>query len=171
MKKTIFALTGLVLLIASCSQSETSEKTAQNTTETVQSENRPVVVANQLLSMEISGMSCEMACGGSIREGLIETGAVARVQYDFEMGRDVNIAKISFDNTKISPEKMIQIVSKLNDKQFTVGETSLEEIDNPAEVNASSTEGSDEKPMTSVTLETSELDVPNLFDLLRSLLK
>ncbi len=169
MKKTIFIFAGLAIL-ASCSQSETPELTAER--ESIeQNEERPTVVPNQLLSMEISGMSCEMACGGSIREGLMETGAVARVQYDFEMGREVNVAKIAFDNTKISPEKMVQIVSKLNDKQFSVGETNLEDIDNPAQVNASTSEGSDEKSLTNVRVDHTELDLPNLFDLLRSLLK
>lgn len=171
MKKSFTLIIGFAVL-AACSQTETTPETAETTT-TDQEKNRVQVIPNQLLTMEVSGMSCEMACGGAIREGLMETGAVARVQYDFEMGRDVNVAKISFDNTLISPEKMVQIVSKLNNKQFTVGETTVSEIENPAQVNAStSSEGSSsDLSSPAVSMDEVELDVPNLFDLLRSLVK
>lgn len=147
--------------------------TAEEQSETEEKKEAITVIPNRLLMMEVSGMSCEMACGGAIREGLIETGAVSRVQFDFEMGRDENVAKISFDKDKITVDEMIQIVSKLNDNQFTVGETKSEslpesEIVKP-KVETSSSEESHSNDHANVEVKSTSFELPNLFNILSDL--
>lgn len=168
MKKSIVIICGLAIM-SSCGSENTKTETSK-TTEEVKEQTKIDVTPNSMLTMEISGMSCEHACGGSIREGLIETGGVSRVQYDFEMGRDVNTAKISFDNTKISEDEMIKLVSKLNDKQFKVGKTAISKISSAEDdtvVEKTSPSKSTERSTTSVK-ETS-FEFPNLFDILSSI--
>lgn len=150
-----------------------SNKVAEEQTEQEEKKETVSVIPNRLLMMEVSGMSCEMACGGAIREGLIETGAVSRVQFDFEMGRDENVAKISFDKDKITVDEMINIVSKLNNNQFTVGETNSEslpesEVVQP-KVETSSSKESHGNDHANVEVKSSSFELPNLFNILSDL--
>jgi copper chaperone CopZ len=83
--------------------------------------------ANRILSIDIEGMTCVMGCGASIRKELFSTNAVSSVEFDFKEGRKTNIAKIAFDKDKISVDKIVELLSKLNEKQFKIGATSSEE--------------------------------------------
>jgi copper chaperone CopZ len=65
-------------------------------------------------------MVCEMGCGSSIRKALKDTKAVDRCSIDFKDERKVNVATISFDSTAITKDKIVTIISTLNDKQFKV---------------------------------------------------
>jgi periplasmic mercuric ion binding protein len=127
------------LILASCGQTElkaTNEK----------QENRPKekVVANKKLTFEIEGMVCVMGCGGSIRSKLAETNAVEKCEFDFEEGRENNKVTVSFDKNKTTPEKIIKIVTEMNDGQFKVG--ALESGD------------------VSINIKTTIQDVPNSVD-------
>ena len=79
------------------------------------------MISNAQLNLEISGMSCEKGCGGTIRKALKQTGGVEQVSYDFEEGRTTQIAKISLDSNKVKLEDIKRIVSSLNENQFTTG--------------------------------------------------
>lgn len=83
------------------------------------------VKANCTAVVGIKGMSCEMGCGGSIRKALKGTKAVARVSYDFEEGRAVQIAKVEFDSTRLNTKQIESIICKLNDGQFAVNNIQL----------------------------------------------
>lgn len=164
-------LSFLVLSIYGCSKtSEAADLQVKPKSEAV------TVVPNKLLSLEISGMTCEMGCGSEIRKALISTGAVERVKFDFKMGRDVNKAEISFDNTKISEDKIAEIVSEMNNKQFSVGESTTVDYDNPENKDTETTTSSTSSKKLSVSIsdvEPSEsfgVKIPNLIDLLVSVL-
>lgn len=86
------------------------------------------VVPNKMLTVSVEGMSCEMACGGSIRTNLRSAGGVARVQYDFEDGRKVQTAYISYNDEIISEEEILTIIETINDKQFKTHEHVVQEI-------------------------------------------
>ena len=73
-------------------------------------------------------MTCVMGCGASIRKELFATNAVCSVEFDFEKGRKSNTAKIAFDKDKITVDKIVELVSKMNEKQFKVGKTSSKEF-------------------------------------------
>jgi mercuric ion binding protein len=124
MKKSILIILAIGALTLSCSDSKSSEATV---TATEKNQEIPVV-ANRMLTLEIEGMTCVMGCGGSIRSELAETKAIESCEFDFEQGRDKNIAKIAFDKDKITVDKIIDIVAKMNKGQFSVGKNSSEDI-------------------------------------------
>lgn len=166
--KSIIALILGTVLITACSDA-TSANT--ETTSKTEKETAVVVNANRVLTMEVTGMSCEMACGGSIREGLIETKAVARVQFEnFDMEQTTNSAKVYFDDSKISADKIVEIVTQLNNKQFTVGETSLDEFTEITSCVKESSSCSRTISQPLVEVESSSFQLPNLVDLLRSVI-
>lgn len=105
-----------VFLLASCGQNE-----KQIAKENQEKASKEKVVANKQLTFEIEGMVCIMGCGGSIRSKLAETNAVEACEFDFEDGREMNKVTVSFDKNKTTPEKIIKIVTDMNDGQFKVG--------------------------------------------------
>jgi len=163
MKKIVFVLaTGL--LFSACS----SEKQPGNG-ENMEAETKAIVVnPNQLLTMEIDGMVCQMGCGGSIRKGLKETNGVASVEFDFEEERKTNVAKIAYDKSIVSSEELIKVVSNLNEGQFLVGTVSFEDVSIPVKTTKTSLNKKTEDPKVEVS--SSYVKLPNLLDLFSGLL-
>ncbi len=122
------------------------------------------VQADKLLTLEISGMTCVMGCGGAIRSALTETGGVASCEFDFKEGRKTNIAKISYDSQKISVEDIRRMLSELNDKQFTLGTGLDESIGDAGAAKAGQSNSDAEKAV--VSAKSDEYHMPNLFTLL-----
>ena len=129
MVKNLLVIGIISLSLIACTSSEKSSEasTAQGKksakTEVPQGPEMNVD-ANHVLTMELEGMVCSMGCGGSIRKELRATGAVAECDFDFEDERPIDIATIEFDKNKITTDEIVDIVSKINDGQFTVGKTS-----------------------------------------------
>lgn len=157
-----------VLLIAGCGSENGEKKIISVEKKTVYKEAVPVV-PNRELTIEISGMSCEHACGGAIRTALKNTNAVERCSFDFKADRKVNTAVVTFDKDKISPDKILSIIQLLNDGQFTTGKTSTRTIEAPAQdVPAAQTSTSEKEKVTTtktVDVSTTSVELPNLFDL------
>lgn len=161
-----------VLVISACSSNETKvisveKKTAYTPLEAVH--------ANQKMAIEVEGMSCEHACGGSIRMALKETGAVERVSYDFEDGREKNTAYVSYDDTKISTAKIKEIIESVNDNQFSTGtikNTPLKPSESTSSPESSPSKSS--KSTTSIEMDvptTSSWKLPNIFQIFARLLR
>ncbi len=137
------------------------------------------VMANRQLSIEVEGMSCEHACGGAIRMALKETGAVDRCSFDFKTDRAKNTAFITFDKDKISADKIISIIEKVNDNQFTTSKATtktLEKADEAATTPAPTKETSSKPARTSakeiseyVPEEDHSFEFPNLLELFSNL--
>ena len=167
MRHLIFLGLATVLVMSSCS-STSGEKKIISVEKKVVVEKLEPVHANRKLAIEVSGMSCEHACGGSIRMALKETGAVDRVSYDFEDGRKINTAYITFDKSKISADKIVSIIETVNDKQFTAGKSNSTDI----EADTKSSSPSTTKTITTTETKTTSIDVdvpegnwemPNIF--------
>ena len=79
-----------------------------------------ILHVNKTIQLTIKGMVCEMGCGSSIRKALIETKAVKKCVIYFKEKRAENTVLIGYDSTKITPKKITQILSSINDKQFTL---------------------------------------------------
>lgn len=161
MKSFVAALSTLLMVI-SCSS---EPNVVHLRTEKGKKETSSPVHANRMLTMEIEGMTCEMGCGGSIRKELKGTGGVARVEFDFKEGKEIQTAKISFDSNKISEEEMVKIVDSMNEDQFAVGKTNSIDLEN-TNSNAVPSNKS-EKP--NVELSETSFALPNLFDILANL--
>jgi len=111
------------IFVYACSYSNEKNELVKNERENIET-TKVRVVPTDLLTMEVQGMSCEMGCGAAIRRGLLDTKAVEGVTFDFKMGREINIAQISYDKKQISKEQITEIVSQINEKQFTAKEIS-----------------------------------------------
>ena len=167
MKHVIFLGLATVLVLGSCSSHE--KKIISVEKKVVYKKMEPVQ-ANRKLAIEVSGMTCEHACGGSIRMALKETGAVDRVSYDFETGRKTNTAYITFDKSKISADKIVSIIETLNEKQFTTGKSTSTDLEEEAKSSSPSTTKTTtvitETKTTKVDMDVPETswEIPNIFE-------
>lgn len=153
-----------MLVLGSCTS--TPEKKIIKVEKKVVYKKMAPVHADRKLAIEVSGMTCEHACGGSIRMALKETGAVERVSYDFESGRKTNTAYITFDKSKISADKIVSIIETINDKQFTTGKSSSTNIEGETKSSSPATvTNTRETKTTKVHVEVSETnwEMPNIF--------
>lgn len=165
--KKIFFIGFVVLGITACNDASTNVESNQEQVSNPEEEITEVVVANAVMTMDVDGMVCKMGCGGGIRKELKATGAVGSVEFDFEEERLTNVATIYFDQTKISAEEMIKVVSEMNDKQFTVGETSTEDY---TEAKSDEEEtGSTSNSENVIETYSRSVELPNLLDLLSGL--
>jgi copper chaperone CopZ len=164
--KTIIIATSSLLFLAACSS---ESKTVLLKTEKGKKEvSKEEVVPDRMATIEISGMTCEAGCGGTIRKELKATGGVSRVQYDFVEGREVQTAKVSFDKDKVTLDQMLKIITTINEKQFTVGKTSSEAVN---DVSTTSTEPSPSKEtVEKVSMSETQIEMPNLIGILSDII-
>lgn len=118
-KLTILSILSLIFICA-CSESNNKQVKNAITHQNLDNKKPQEVSANRLLVAELSGMVCEMGCGGSIRKEMLKTNAVEQCKFDFVTDRKTNTVEIAFDKDKISVDKLISIISNMNDKQFKV---------------------------------------------------
>lgn len=176
--KSIFLFI-LVITLFACNQNTQKQKQTQLTKSEKSSSNQAdkhsSVVATSVLNVEINGMVCEMGCGSAIRKELYKTDAVKQVDFDFKMGRDVNTAKVYFDNSKLSEEEILKILTNINNNQFTLGNKEVTSISENKQVEESTTNAS--VPVnTAISISKNNsifsFEMPNLIDLfLGSLLR
>ncbi|MBL1279530.1 MAG: heavy-metal-associated domain-containing protein [Fluviicola sp.] len=163
MQKIVFIVFLSSLLLA-C-QSEKERIADEHTV--VDTDQSEAVIPNQVATMEIDGMACVMSCGSSIKKELKKTNGVSSVEFDFETGRETNIATISYNDELISEEEIVRLISEINDQQFTVGETSSKSIHTntaTSEAKCPYTERSQVEALSST------IEMPNLLDILSGLL-
>ena len=162
MKKLVYIAFASTLLFA-CNSSE-EEVQVENPVAKVP-ENEVIAEPNQVATIEVDGMACVMACGGSIKKALRKTHGVSNVEFDFETGRETNIATVAYNSDIVTVDEMKEIISALNNHQFTVGETTTESISN----NTTSTNNSSSEEAR-IEVSTSRFEMPNLLDILSGLL-
>lgn len=154
-----------ILILGACSS---EPNVVHVRTEKGQKEAKKQVDANRLMTIEVKGMSCEMGCGGSIRKELKATGGVTRVEFDFVEGEKTQTAKISFDTNKVTEDEMLEIITSMNDKQFTVSKTSSENI---SAITTTPTNSSPDSEEEKVKITSNSFVLPNLFDILSRIIK
>lgn len=77
-------------------------------------------VPTTLADISISGMSCEMMCGGSIKKALAKLPGVNSTEIDFIEGDENDHAIVQYDATKVTDEQMIETIQSLYDGQYKV---------------------------------------------------
>jgi hypothetical protein len=105
----------LLVLFTSCSPA-----TSNNEQNQPQSKLCQRVKANTIQEIAVKGMVCQMGCGGSIRKALKEKCAVERVEVNYIDSLEEQVIKVHYDREQIAPKQMLQVLSELNDRQFTV---------------------------------------------------
>lgn len=129
MKATSLLCAAPLFILVACSSDNDSGEKKIISVEKKEVLKAPVkVAANQSMTVLVKGMSCEHACGGSIRMALKETGGVDRCSFDFKEDRPENKAIITYDDKKITPKKIISIIETINEKQFTTSEPTVKPI-------------------------------------------
>jgi copper chaperone CopZ len=116
----------------------------------------------------VEGMTCEHACGGSIRMALMDTKAVNRVKFDFVSDRKVNTAYVYFDKSKINADEIVKIIEDLNEGQFTthkVETSTFEDKKLKAEVFSSSSKSDNSSP---IEIKSTSYELPSLMGILKS---
>lgn len=121
MKLVVVLFLGVFTFLYSCSSNEESVENG------VSQEPVEQVAANQIANFDVSGMTCKMGCGGAIRKGLLQTGAVALVEIDFEEERPSNVITVHFDSEKSTENELLTVLNELNDNQFTANLISVKE--------------------------------------------
>ena len=105
----------LFVLFISCSQATSQKEQNQPQSKVCQR-----LKANSIQEIGVKGMVCQMGCGGSIRKALKETCAVERVEVNYIDSLEEQVIKVHYDRQQIAPKQMLQVLSELNDRQFTV---------------------------------------------------
>jgi mercuric ion binding protein len=163
--KTLAILTSGILVITACSHEP--KEVLLRTEKGAGVKETAKVTPTAMMTIDVEGMTCEMGCGGSIRKELKGTGGVSRVKFDFEEGRKVQKAYIYFDETVIRPEEIKTILTSMNDKQFTVSNDAVEELEITASVKEESTSSKEEE--SKINMEETSVKVPNLIGILKDL--
>lgn len=70
--------------------------------------------------LSISGMSCEMMCGGSIRKALAKLPGVDATEIVFDADQAVDHALVTYDPDQVSEQALIDAVHGLHDGQYKV---------------------------------------------------
>lgn len=166
--RSVFFFSALAVIFLSCSS---EPKVVHLRTVKGQKKEVAKVNANKMLSVEIEGMSCEMACGGSIRMNLKATGAVDRVKFDFVDGRKIQTAFISYDDSKISERQMLKLIESINENQFRTHKHTSEEISSTSNAPAATNGSGEENSKIDVSDVSPSIELPNLFDLLKNLVR
>jgi copper chaperone CopZ len=105
----------LLFLFISCSQTSAPKKKNEPQAKVCEK-----VVPNTTIALGVKGMVCQMGCGGSIRKALKETCAVERVEVNYVDSLEEQTIKVHYNRKRLGPAQMINLLSQLNDKQFSV---------------------------------------------------
>ncbi len=73
-----------------------------------------------LADLSITGMSCEMMCGGSIKKALAQLPGVNSTEIKFIEGEENDHAVVDYDATKVTDEQLIGAIQGLYDGQYKV---------------------------------------------------
>ncbi len=172
MRKLFFGL-GLMGLLTACGTSSVDVVISDSDDIDISKEEQIAeVTPNRVLKLDIDGMVCQMGCGGSIRKELNAAGGVGECNFDFEEGRDTNMATIEFDKELISADEITKLISEMNDGQFTVGESSANpiEVQDESSIEVETLSNSSEEETTVTMSSNTKFQLPNLLDIFSSLL-
>ena len=165
MKKFLY-LPVLAITLFACTCDDTCDTEAEAEA-TAQAEVTATAVADKMMTMEVSGMMCKMNCGGSIKKALKSTTGVTDVEIDFEDGREINLAKVSFDSKLVNEQQMMEAVTSLYDNQYSVSNTSVSNLSQEISIDEEDVNSDEETSV--VEAATSFIELPNLMDLFRGL--
>ena len=160
MKSLSFISWILILVLTAC-QTGSVDKNKEITDADI----ARTVEATHIADIQVSGMTCEMGCGGDIRKALRGTGGVSKVDFDFVEDRTMNIAKVSYDAETINEVELKKVIQSLNKGQFTVGEIQTSQL---SRAESSSETSSSKESGSSVQLKNSMLSLSDLAGIVAS---
>lgn len=153
MKKLILLTLSMSVLFFACSDKSESDD-----------------VTNAVAEFEVEGMVCEMGCGATLRKGLYETGFISEVKVDYDEENPSNAIKVYFDNKNITTDKMEEIIESLNENQFKANLISVEELSSSDQKKYREKHSESSAKPSGVKASTQTFSIPNLTELLNSLI-
>ncbi len=174
MRSRFLAFSLPVLLLSACSsgtadvQQATAEVAgvARVVNEVVITQGTPVTFAD----LSISGMSCEMMCGGAIKKALAQVPGVSTTEITFVEGDENDHAIVTYDPAQVNDAQLVEAVQKIHDGQYkvvAVAVTKQVKGDGSASEEGEAAEATDGK----VNAELPSLRLPNLLELLSFILR
>jgi len=127
-------------------------------------------VTNAIAEFEIEGMVCEMGCGASLRKGLYETGFVSEVKVNYAEENTSNVIKVYFNKHNITSDKMEEIIESLNEGQFEANLLKMEDLSNSDQNKYKEKQSESLSKSSGVKASTQNFSIPNLTELLNSLI-
>lgn len=113
--------------------------------------------------LKIDGMSCEMMCGSAIKQALAGLPGVEKTTIQFHEGEDADHAIVTYDESKITDEQMIEAVQQLHGGSYKVLAVSITK-QVKGETPASGQPAEKESAQVSASLP--EVIIPGLLELL-----
>ncbi len=165
-------LTGIaiVLLQAACSQGEGAGEASTPGVPRVEAEQ--VITAGTPVTMadlSISGMSCEMMCGGAIKKALAALPGVSGTEIAFTEGDAGDHAIVTYDPALVSDAQLVEAVQRIHDGQYKVMAVTVTRQVKSADIGAGEeAEGSADGK---VNAELPSFRLPNLLALLTFILR
>ena len=174
MRSWILASSFPVLLLSACSSGSTDVQqaaaevagVARVVNEVVITQGTPVTFAD----LSISGMSCEMMCGGAIKKALAQVQGVSTTEIKFVEGDENDHAIVTYDPDQVNDAQLVEAVQKIHDGQYkvvAVAVTKQEKGDGAASEDGEAAEAADAK----VNAELPALRLPSLLELLSLILR
>lgn len=116
---TVFCLIIICLFSSSCGNKEEEKKEVEIvlTKNIIEGD-----TAQSIASLNIEGMTCEVGCAGFITSKLSQMTGVLSAEVVF----DKNLAKVKFDDSKITENDIIAAIQKLNEGQYKVTKVEVE---------------------------------------------
>lgn len=118
--RTLTATLSLLLLFGCSTGPADQPGTATEVTRVVKEEviaqGDPVTFAD----LSISGMSCEMMCGGAIKKALAKVPGVSGTEIKFIEGDENDHAIVTFDPARVSDAQLVEAVQGIHDGQYKV---------------------------------------------------
>lgn len=112
-------LIAVVALAVAC----TGADSAKNATVAARTENIVGITEGEPMAtadLGISGMTCEMMCGGMIKSALVKVPGVEKTEIAFTDGDAIGHAKVTYDPAKVDDTKLVEAVQALADGQYKV---------------------------------------------------
>lgn len=173
MKKILVLPMIVVALLSACSSATTSTDEAAQASLDLPRSVTEVVVSGEPVTMadlSISGMTCEMMCGGSIKKALAALPGVTSTEIKFTEGDAIDHAIVTFDPAKVNDAELVKTVQALHEGQYKVSAIAITKQVKGA---ANSTEEEPAAQGTEVQVSASlpELVMPSLFGFLARMLR
>lgn len=129
------------------------------------SEGQPMATAD----LGISGMTCEMMCGGMIKSALVKVPGVETTEIAYHVGDAIGHAKVTYDPAKVDDTKLVQAVQALADGQYKVESIAVvKQVKSAPSASTKQTHSDDEGVSTSIL---PEVAMPNLVSTLLALVR
>lgn len=160
-------LIATIALATSCSGPGSSDavSVASRTESTVNiTEGQPMATAD----LGISGMTCEMMCGGMIKSALVKVPGVETTEIVFHDGDAIGHAKVTYDPTKVDDSMLVLAVQALADGQYKVESIAVvKQVKSAASVKQPSEKEEDDVSVSIMP----EVAMPNLVSTLLALVR